>query len=784
MSSPPAILLCFALFCAGVILAARWLRRPLGGSETAFFLLLTLVFLFPGFFRGKTILPVDHAMLLAPWSHVGAGPRYNANLNDAVTQLAPWAKAVRMAWKEGSLPLRDRWNGSSMALAANGQSAPFSPFTFLTFPLALWAAFTLLAASKIFVALAGASLWLRELNVSRGSAAFGAVLFALSFSLSPWLLFPQSSVYALLPWALLAIELIRGDASRRQGLILLVAVFALWPLCGHPESVVVCAGFAAVWLAARMAMGDLPDGAKVAGRIALGASLAIGLTAFLTIPEALAIQASNRVRFAEAFCRALPASLIPHLPVFPGGLLTPLFPRTLGDAIDSPMLPGGGGNFMEMALGYFGVVGAATALVVLRRGSPRSRTALALIVPLVLGLAAASGTWPVYDVAIHLPVLRLMFVLRWLSWVAFAGAALAAFEADRLARDVRNRGRAALVPLASAAAIVALGFAAWRHYAPAHAAAGGSSSQRHALFVTVVAALAFSAACLASAWSPRLANVLPALLCLCAVGELLAQGTRIFRFDDPARLFPETPMIRFLRSQPGPFRASGDGAVLFPSSNVFAGIEDIRTHDPVEREDYVDFLDRSAGYPPSDYFKRIHDWSAPDLDLLNLVYLAGEPGQTFSGAKWSRVYDGSDGVVYRNADALPRVFAASRIPRGSRHEGDGFETSGYVERTNSIAFRVRAPAGPVPAVVSVVQDGGWSAADESGRPLPTSKAAGVLLGVELPEGDHTIRLRYVPPGFAAGCGLSAATALALAVIGAIRARTRPRLPRSRASGSD
>jgi hypothetical protein len=84
-------LLLFLLFAASVALVARALQRPIGGVELAAFFLLAVGFLAPGFFAHRTILPVDHAMLLAPWSHVGTPARYNENLNDAVTQMAPWA---------------------------------------------------------------------------------------------------------------------------------------------------------------------------------------------------------------------------------------------------------------------------------------------------------------------------------------------------------------------------------------------------------------------------------------------------------------------------------------------------------------------------------------------------------------------------------------------------------------------------------------------------------------------------------------------------------------------
>ena len=189
-------------------------------------------------------------------------------------------------------------------------------------------------------------------------------------------------------------------------------------------------------------------------------------------------------------------------------------------------------------------------------------------------------------------------------------------------------------------------------------------------------------------------------------------------------------------------------------------MEDIRTHDPVERRDYVDFLDRAGGYPPADYFKRLGDWNAPALDLLNLRYLAGEPGEAAPGPKWRLAYSGTDGVVFENTLALPRVFGVDRIPPATRGAADRFTISSYRERTNEISFRSSAPA-RAPAVLSVVDDGGWSARDEAGRDVPISRAESLLIRLDLPAGDHVIRLLYRPPGFLAGCAMSAASAVCL-----------------------
>ena len=43
-----------------------------------------------------------------------------------------------------------------------------------------------------------------------------------------------------------------------------------------------------------------------------------------------------------------------------------------------------------------------------------------------------------------------------------------------------------------------------------------------------------------------------------------------------------------------------------------------------------------------------------------------------------------------------------------------------------------------------------------------NKALGVLLALRLPAGDHSVSLRYTPPGLAAGLGLSALSLAAVA----------------------
>ena len=80
-------------------------------------------------------------------------------------------------------------------------------------------------------------------------------------------------------------------------------------------------------------------------------------------------------------------------------------------------------------------------------------------------------------------------------------------------------------------------------------------------------------------------------------------------------------------------------------------------------------------------------------------------------------------------------------------------------------------------MLSLVQDGGWSARDEKGEAVAVLPANGPFLAVAVPAGEHRVLLRYSPPGFRAGTVISVSTLVVLlgfAVIGLRRRSLSPR----------
>ncbi|MGP0050965.1 MAG: hypothetical protein ACLPZR_19280, partial [Solirubrobacteraceae bacterium] len=198
---------------------------------------LSVLMVGQGLVPGRTLSSSDGLLSAVPWqaakpaSVPGLGT--NFELADASDVFQPMLQYTR-----SQLPGIPLWNPYLMAgrpLLADGQSAVFSLFSLPSYVLSFWKSLAVAAILKLFLGAFGTFLLARALGMRFGGALLSGVVFAFGTFFVVWLAWPLTSVYAFIPWTLLATELVIR-APGRLTVAGLAAVVGLQFLGGHPES--------------------------------------------------------------------------------------------------------------------------------------------------------------------------------------------------------------------------------------------------------------------------------------------------------------------------------------------------------------------------------------------------------------------------------------------------------------------------------------------------------------------------------------------------------------------
>ena len=209
----------------GTVLA--WIAARPVGAAALFYALLSLALFAEALVPGNTLSGADFLYSAAPWAAdrpaAVAFLGSNFEVIDAVVQFDPWLQYTRER-----LPDVPLWNDQvavGRPYLANAQSAFLSPFRVPGYVLPLWWSLGFMAALKVFAASFGTFLLGRQLGMRFGGALLAGLAFGFSLFFVAWIAWPQSSVFALLPWLLLLTErvltapgpLLGGRVGRGRG---------------------------------------------------------------------------------------------------------------------------------------------------------------------------------------------------------------------------------------------------------------------------------------------------------------------------------------------------------------------------------------------------------------------------------------------------------------------------------------------------------------------------------------------------------------------------------------
>lgn len=768
---------------AALALTARGLGRRLPAGVLWVAALAPWLLLAPWLFGTRLLVPTAGLAGAVPGSAPLEQPDpYDAVLNDAVYQFLPWELEIRHALAAGRLPLwSDLLEGGSN-LWGNLQAQVLSPTAMLArtveiqhFPLAS-------QLLELLVAFSGTWLLARAAGIRRRAAWVAAASYAYGGALLAWAVFPHSAAAAWAPWVVLAtLALARRPTLPRviTGALLTAALL----LSGHPEvaaAAVLLAGLTALALRSRRV--SLPR--------ALGSCFAAGLLGLLlAAPQWLPFleltrgsqraheHAGRRVSLADArpgdpaswfegrsarYLRG-PLHPAPHWPPVPAAELSTRTHWTFGTTA------------------YLGVVALAGLALALARRLPRRFWPFLLV---YLGaLLALSDFLPFGWLWSRLPGLGLAEDSRFLPAGLLAAALVAGRGADALFGGLRRPRAALAVGLAALVSVAAgpprLVLVPWLLIA---AAAGLAGRHRRAARVALAAALLLDLGSWGRAVLPR--------------GEA--------RHFYPATAFVEL-VQREMAAPGGPWRATGQDLLVYPSLLPVYGIAEPRPHNPLVPQTQVEILDAAFGFAPSThrYFSPLRNLDHPLLDFLNVrAAVTNRFLPPLDG--WTRVDRGEAlpqlHELYLNPEALPRWFlptAVESVPRAGIRAwiaglddgrrvallaeeagGRGFAARGWepgdvtaeLARPGRLRLAVRGDGERLLAT-SIPGPAGWRAG-AGGRRLETLAVNGAFLGVVVPAGAREVELAFRPPGLLLGTALGACAALALAALGVLAWRRR------------
>ena len=249
----------------------------------------------------------------------------------------------------------------------------------------------------------------------------------------------------------------------------------------------------------------------------------------------------------------------------------------------------------------------------------------------------------------------------------------------------------------------------------------------------------------------------------------------------PAEAFAwRADVAQTLARQPGPFRVYSPSYSIPQHVAMQYGLSLADGVDPTQLTSYANFLALAGGYEATGYSPtlppRLDDSSAqPDaarLGLLNVAYVAADWPIEAEGLVWQTKIGETD--IYHNEKVLPRAFVVAQ-PQTSGDASlerpiEATPAQIAVYTPNRIVVEAEL-AEPGLLVLSEVWYPGWRALAD-GVEVPIQRVEGVLRGVFLNAGRHTVEFRYSPWTVWAGLAVASGTALLLLAYGAIRLRRR------------
>lgn len=733
--------------------------------------IITAVFFYQTVLYGKLPVPSDTLVgLYHPWrdlyeaSYPRGIPYKNYLITDPIRQQIPWRKVVMDSWKQGVRPTLNAYSFGGVPLDANIQAAAFYPLNILFLLFSFPAAWTVLIILQPFLAGLLLYMYLRHLRLHPISAAIGAIAWAYGGFATAWLTWGTILHTVLwLPLMLMSIDNLYVTGKQRmhyiRWTIVLAAAAIMTVLAGHIQVALYSGTLAFIYVMWKWT--QTREKIKLSW-IWLAGLVALLVSAVQWMPLISFFAQSGRVGDASAWLKAGWFMPWEHLIQF----FAPDFfgnPATLNYW--------GQWNYGEF-VGYVGIIPLALAMSAAFLGSVPGFFTVVMLTSIAFMLPGLIGKLPFL---LHIPVLSVMQPTRLMVLVDFSLAILAAYGLENLITGGTKRlWRSVTVVGAVLLVLWAVVLGSKLSGADSQMLANLATAKRNLFVPSAVFGILLVWLFIFRRLKEKTRKYIGMIvLCVVVTADLFRFGWKFTPFTPLAYFFPETGVIRFLKSQEKPFRImSLDDRIMPPNVSAYYGIESIEGYDPVAPLAYDVFLAASergfADDARASGFNRIytaHNIDSPVLSYLNVRYVLAlsEVKRPFL----KEVMREGQTRVYAYTRALPRVYLADSIevlPQKETlaslfgyhvsyraiYDGSadvmntplmGDETAQIISYApNSMTVRVSANNKRLLVILNRY-DPRWKAT-ESGLSVPLHRVNYLFMGMAVSAGTHDIILSY------------------------------------------
>lgn len=762
----------------------KWIRRFI---PVVVCIVLASIYIYP-IFLGLILLPLDLLVSNSnPWLYASTILLKNSFMQDSIIQMFPWKHLTFASLTSGVIPLWNPYQFMGVPFMAGMKPLVFYPanILFLFGEIQSWNGLLWL---QLFLSLLFSYIFVRSLGIGKIVCVISSIAFAFS-SLMIGVLEFGSEGHVLLWMPILLYFVKRFVESKTSWYLLGISVSVACSLfAGHLQYFAYLIALTFVFAVFEVVSGK--NNGKQLIWIALAIVMGVGIAAIQLLPG------------IELFLQSY-RGLGDSYGIFANGLLKPYsFLRLLSpDWFGNPISHDLRGGYIESS-GYFGIVPLFFAFYAIWNDRKQKYVRFFTVIAVIALLFSMDGIAQ-FLYRMHIPIVTSGYGGRLFVLVLFSGAVLSAFGLNAFLKQQEKKQKMYAIGIYTLVVGVCFlgGLLVKRWGVPYAVTFSNIKIQIVALIGLVVLTVGYVGLLHKNRFLKTLFIIAILLL---TYADLFRMGYRFLTFSNPKFLYPELPVVTFVRSYTDSSLGRVYGITEPEIHSVFQ-VSSPETYNPLyplRTALLLQALEVKTGevLPTNKYYLVQNERMKYVLDFLGVSVIVPGKGKNVALEYWhspalqndlTKIYEDNESDVYENVKAYPRYglyydvqdrvedkdalrmiedqavdFRKTVLIREDI-QWVGKQGSGSAEllskTVNTLQFSVRTDTNAV-FYLSDTYFPGWHAT-VNGIPVPILHANYNFRAVEVPAGESKVVFWYFPKSFEIGVWISGISGLLLFAAG-------------------